>query len=521
MAQNPYAWKGHKPKQPVMRGALVAQAIEHLRRGAAVKITGARGMGKSVLLQQIASQLDEPGTRVVLIGSPPEEATVAGAVRDLAARLGIRDLSLPRMDDLLDRVLQGEVTRLVVLFDEADQYVAFGGAGDAFARAWFNKLEATRKARDPNFAVAFAGGLGLFYLEHELGSGIVGRAEDCSLDPFGPEEIAALASPFEQDGRPLDDTCLSVLRALSGGIPALVTYGLEQLWNAENPTASALEPVFGTFREQYASFIQAIYNSISRQGQIDAPRRVLGVVRQQAGAVALQRLREACFAEGERETIDPKQALKLLRAAGLIRIEGSTLADPVVAWPIASILNLPETPAASGDPLDRLVQDVSAVLSNLRRFGRDFHREGALLHEEVFSSLIAVGLRLLGWVDTEREPVQSAGYPDIKVRLTQPGLAGHTLIETKIWPRNDYKDIQKQVEDYRVADSRHGVAVMLGVRGAAGWPEDYEKSCFAGRDFKRLPTPPDLVGRWQVLTTDSDGQAWITDHLLVQIPKRD
>jgi hypothetical protein len=80
-----------------------------------------------------------------MVESPPEEATILGAVRDLAARLGVRDLSPPRLDDLLDRVLQGKVTRLVAIFDEADQYVTFGGGSGedaAFAKSWFNKLEA-------------------------------------------------------------------------------------------------------------------------------------------------------------------------------------------------------------------------------------------------------------------------------------------------------------------------------------------------------------------------------------------
>ncbi|XXY53951.1 hypothetical protein WME91_22700 [Sorangium sp. So ce269] len=92
-------------------------------------------MGKSVLLQQIHAlllQQDAPGTRVLLVPGPPEEPTVAGAVRDLASKLGVRDLSAPRMDDLLE----GNVTRLVVLFDEADQYVTAGeGERGAFARS--------------------------------------------------------------------------------------------------------------------------------------------------------------------------------------------------------------------------------------------------------------------------------------------------------------------------------------------------------------------------------------------------
>jgi hypothetical protein len=236
----------------------------------------------------------------------------------------------------------------------------------------------------------------------------------------------------------------------------------------------------------------------------------------------MQRLRDVCASRDDRVTIDPEQALKLLRAAGLVRVEGSMSADPVAAWPIASILNLPETPASSGNPIERLVQDVSSVLANVRRFGRDFHGKDGLLHEDLYSSLIGVGLRLLGWLDTDREAIQAAGYTDVKVHLrTRPGLDGHVIIETKIWRGNDYnKNIQKQLDDYRVSDTRHGIAVTLGTRSAEGWPETYEQTCLAGRSFERLEAPPDILGRWRVRRTDPDGREWLTDHLLAQISKR-
>jgi hypothetical protein len=69
-------------------------------------------------------------------------------------------------------------------------------------------------------------------------------------------------------------------------------------------------------------------------------------------------------------------------------------------------------------------------------------------------------------------------------------------------------------------ESRHGLAVTLGTRDAAGWPEAYEQTCLAGRSFEQLPTPSELVGRWRVHATLADGKEWLTDHLLVQIPKR-
>jgi hypothetical protein len=520
---NPYAWQLDNPRRAVPRGGMVNEVVEHLRRGAAVKVIGGRGMGKSVLLKQIEARLrQEPGTSVVRVPGPPEEATVPGAVHDLAARLGVRDLSSRRMDELLERVLVGDVMRIVVLCDEADDYVA-DGARAGFARSWFNKLEVTRKEYDGSFDVVFAGGLGLFYLAHEIGSGIVSRAESCVLDPFSFDEMAELAAPFAEDGRPLDEACLVTIEALSGGSPALATYGMEELWREVTPGVHALERIFGLFRERSADFIREVRASVSQRGRLDAPWRVLEVVRENAGAVPSRQLREACVPRDEEQvSIDPEQALKLLRAAGLVRLDGSPFADPVQARPVASILNLPEMAAGTGEPIERFVQDVAAIVANLHRFGRDFHEEDGLLHEELYSSVIAVGLRLLGWRETDREAIQAAGFADIKVRLvTKPGLDGHVIVEAKIWRSREHnEDIQKQVDDYRIAETLHGVAVTLGERGVARWPEVYEEWCLGGLSFERLQTPRDLVGRWLVKATDADGRVRLTDHLLVQIPKR-
>ncbi len=360
-------------------------------------------MGKSVLLQDIEARLAaEHGTRVVLVPGPPEDATVPGAVQDLALRLGIRDLERPRMDDLIERVVTGSIQRFVALFDEVDQYVTAGGEAEvAFTRSWFNRLEVMRKQYDGMFDVVFAGGLGLFFLEREIGSGIVSRAEPCLLTPFSLAEIAQLSEPFAGDGRPLDERCLETLLALSGGSPALVTYGLESLWNLPAPAARDLERAFGAFRHRHADFLRAISASISQRGRLNAPWRVLECVRESAGALSRTRLREACAAvDGERIQIDPEQALDLLGAAGLVSVEGSPLADPVAAWPVASILNLPEVPAAAGrgGAAERLIEDLCAVLRHMRRFGRDFHDRDGLVEEQVLSSLIAVGLMMRGWI---------------------------------------------------------------------------------------------------------------------------
>ena len=46
---------------------------------------------------------------------------------------------------------------------------------------------------------------------------------------------------------------------------------------------------------------------------------------------------------------------------------------------------------------------------------------------------------------------------------------------------------QRQIDDYRMADTRLGIApVPLGARREEGWREQYEEWCLAGRDFEPL-----------------------------------
>ena len=173
------------------------------------------------------------------------------------------------------------------------------------------------------------------------------------------------------------------------------------------------------------------------------------------------------------------------------------------------------------DPVERLVKDVASILGQLHRFSRDFWKGNDLLEEQAFSSMLAVGMRLLGWRAVDREVVQAAGFLDVRVEVEREGGArGHVIIEMKIWPRHDYDKIQDQIDAYRVADTLHGIAVTIGTRAVAGWARDYRDRCLASETVTELPTPPDLVGHWRVERRDSNGAMFQTDHYLVQMPKR-
>lgn len=520
---NPYRWDLDRPEHHVPREELHAEVARALLRGKAVRIVGGRGTGKTVLLRELERSLrQEPGTRVVRLREPPLEPSEAAALADLADRLGLSEDPPRSLEALLARVCPDDDSRLVLLLDEADQYVQFADrdhVNASFVRAWTNRLEAQRKESNGRLGIVIAGGLGLLFLAHELGSALVGRAEQVILHPFTRAEMEELASPFTWRGNPLDDATLDTFYVLTGGHPALLTFGFEHLWDEPAPSPRAAERIFGDFRDRHGDFLRQVQAAISRRGMIEAPLHALRLVHQYAGAVPMARLRDACATDPPAHIIDPDQALRLLEAAGLIRVEGTPLADPVAAWPVASILNLPERPAETGSVVERAAADVAAVLACLHRFGLDFYRDDKLLHEEVFSSVLATGLRLVGWQHVERESLQKGGFADVKVLVERPSLQGHVLVEVKKWSNDDAPDVQKQVYDYRTAETLGAVVVMIAASSDAVKPDAYEKRCLAGVTFERLPEPSDLRASWRVAPPGQSG-TFQTVHLLVEMPRR-
>jgi hypothetical protein len=523
VAEKPYRWDQDHPAVSVARPQLLGPLLEDVRAGRAVRLVGGRGMGKSVLLEQLREELaSDASVRAVLVPGPPEAFTVTACVEALGVSLWGERTTGILFDDLVIRPQDEHVGLLVLLFDEVEQYVsrAAGAPNDGLGRRWFNFLETRRKNLRGFLGIVAAGGVGLLYLERALGSSLVSRASSVLLTPFDRDELRRLAEPFERDGRALNEPILATILALSGGNPALATYALEHAWTEPSPRVEHIQAAFAAFRAKNGAFVRDVWRSICEPAVLDAPGRVLDVVRARAGVVPRAELLGACEPRGESVRIELQQALQILGAAGFVAMEGSDAADPVLVHAVSSVLNLPERPASEGDPVERLLADVAAVLGQLHRFGRDFHGDRDLLREEVFSSVLAVGLVLLGWQETDREAVQKGGYTDVRVRLRQPGMTGHVVLEVKLWGRNDYETIQRQLDDYWVSDTLHGVAVMLGKRDSVGWNRDYEQACLPPGDFLALETPQDLVGRWRVELPDGSGAPRRTDHFLVQLPKR-
>ncbi len=85
----------------------------------------------------------------------------------------------------------------------------------------------------PDLGVLAAGSLGIFVVRDVLGSSFLSRALHVRLRPFDRSTASGLTVQFEAEGRSLTEEVLDVLQLATGGIPALLTFGLQTLWTIE------------------------------------------------------------------------------------------------------------------------------------------------------------------------------------------------------------------------------------------------------------------------------------------------
>ncbi len=380
---NPFDWQSHNPRVELPRPD-VERLAKTLARGGSAVLLGGRGMGKSVTLQQIRRVLEEDGsTRVVLIPSPPPELTVRACLDRLALHLKVATGALDSrmlIDAYLDR--RDVPQRLVLLFDEFDRYAEKGEpSATPPGRGFFNDLEATR--RDvPGLGVMAAGSLGVFVVRDILGSSFLSRALHVRLRPFELAETAALARPFAERGQPLGEPVLDVLQLATGGIPALLTFGLQELWQlAEPPTESDVTAVYSAFSRDHAAYLQDLMRSVTDPRLSEAPRRVLDHIRQTTGRLKRSELEAVMTPTNGPLALELIDVLQLLEASGLIHVDGSLFHDnPVRARPITSLLDLPERCEEDDRLAVLLRRDLTALLAKLHRGSVDLAEAVALEH---------------------------------------------------------------------------------------------------------------------------------------------
>ncbi len=494
-------------------------------------ILGGRGMGKSVLLRQIqAAAAAFPETRVDLFAAPPAELTAEDCLEALSRSLGVEAGgalgALEILNQYRARHPQGS---LILLFDEFDRYAQSAAvpASRSAGRQFFNNLETARREL-PWVGIAAAGSIGVFVFRDVLGSSFLARAEQFRLASFGRAEIAELARPFAEAGRALGEDALDALFLASGGIPALVTFGLQELWDdrAGRPAADLIPEIFSSFRERHREFLRDIEQSFSDPSLSEAPQRVRELVLERGGPVPRADLERVCQSAESTLKLDVLDVLHLLSVSGLIRLEGSPANDdPVAVWPVISIVSLPQASSAGSDLRERFLNDLKELLGWIHAGSADFFRpadrdsEERLVHEKEFSGALFVAFRAKGW-QVDREAQQGAGRTDLKLRRN--GGRETVIVEVKIWGRNDFQEVHQQIESYWATETVAGAVVMLTDREIQDWPATYRSKCIPpGVLPTAIPadnSPIQAQLRYSSLTPD--GLRLQLDHFLLRLRRR-
>jgi hypothetical protein len=521
---NPYDWQRHIPQVEVLRDELDAVA-EGLLQGSSFVVLGGRGMGKSVFLRQLTARLaGASDTRVVLFKAPPTRLSVEDCFAELARGLGVTAPQARHCEELFEAFFAqpGAPHRVVLLYDELDRYAPFEGAraADPPGRLFFNDLELARREL-PGLGILAAGSIGIFLFRDLFGSSFLSRATRLRLRPLDRASLDVLTVPFAERRTSMAGA-LDAVHLATGGIPALATYALQELWTLAAPSERQVTRLFVAFRDAHEEYLGDLLDSFSDARLSEAPQRVLELIRQGGGEVDPRDLEEACRQGASPLRLKVLDVLHLLEATGLIRLLGSpSVDDPVLVRPVASFLNFP-TGSGRATFQQRLATDQATLLEKLHVASADFFRPGKsgkqLVPESVFAAFLSLGLELLGW-QSEREAQSAAGRTDLKLRRN--GGAERAIVEVKIWGRNDYQHVQQQVESYATVGVAAAFVVQITDRELPDWEASYRKSCLVGLDAEEVTTEGSPIRcRFRVRSTSEDSLSVEVDHLLLRLSRR-
>ncbi len=525
---SPYNWQSHSPRVQIPR-ADVGRVADLLANNGSAVVMGGRGMGKSVFLGQLKATLErDPGLRVVHVPGPPAELTVEACMSHLSQVLGAPRPNLFYSLDMFKQYFAGDEApeRLVLLFDEFDRYA---GKKDESAyppgRGFFNDLEASRRSL-PQLGILATGSIGVFVFRDVLGSSFLARALHLRLRPFERADVEVLTRPFADRGETLTDDVLDALMLATGGIPAVLTYGLQQLWQrSDTPVECDVAEVYARFQEEHGEYLRDLLGALREPRLSEAPQRVWDYIQRHAGRIERQALAAALGAPSGVLDLDVTDVLHLLEAVGVVRLESSAIRDdPVTVYPIAGLLNLPGASSPVADPGEHFRRDLRTLLEKLHRSSADFFRPGdargdkRLVPESVFAAHLALGFDLLGW-RAEREAQRGAGRTDLVLRRN--GASEVVVVEVKIWGRNDFRDAQQQVESYWTAEVKAGAVVQITDAELPDWTERYRRECLADGEVDEQPVADSPIRAALTCTSSTtDGVPVRVDHFLLRLPRR-
>jgi energy-coupling factor transporter ATP-binding protein EcfA2 len=526
-SSNPYDWQHHEPAVEVPR-TLVQSVVAELLQGAGAVVIGGRGMGKSVLLRQVRGALESSGpVRVVSSPSPPQSLSAQDCLETLAEQLDEPVAGLRTSHELCERYFRRRKSeRLVLLYDEFDRYArAPAPNAPVPGRLFFNDLETARRSF-PQLGILAVGTLGVFVFRDVLGSSFLSRAARFWMRPFTDDEARRLALPFAERGQALADDVLATLVLAGGGNPALLTYGLQELWPVASPSERDVAHAYTRFQTRYGEFLSDVVEAFSDPALSRIPQRVWELIRARPGEIERATIEEVCRTSGGALRLTVADVLQLLEAAGVVRIDGSAISDdPLVVYPVAGLLGLPAISPPAPGFAERLWRDLATLLAQLFAASADFFRPGAkagqkrLVPESVFTAFLALGLGLLGW-QVEREAQQAAGRTDLKLRRN--GSAEVGIVEVKIWGRPGSEDAHRQVAGYWTPDVAAGAVVMLTDADISDWPEAYRRKCLEPRGVavEEVASPQSATrARFRASSLTPEGLSFRVEHFLVRLPR--
>jgi hypothetical protein len=411
----------------------------------------------------------------------------------------------------------------VLLFDEFDRYAEKGGpSAQPPGRGFFNDLEASRRSL-PQLGLLAVGSIGIFIFRDVLGSSFLSRALHMRLRPLVRTDAEALTTPFVERGAPLSEEVLDALFLASGGIPAILTYGLQQLWKLEGDvTTRDVTAIYKDFEEKHEEYLLDLLRALMDPRFSDAPLGVLERIRQGPGRIARSELEKALGNPSGVLKLSLSDALRLLEAVGAVRLESSVVYDnPLTVHPIPSLLNLSRGSAVEGDLRADFLRDLTSLLAKLHRSSVDFFRSGGrLVPESVFAAHLGLGFELLGW-RSEREAQRGAGRTDLLLRRN--GDTQVVVLEVKLWGRNDYREAHRQVESYWTDDVAAGAVVQITDAEIPDWEERYRRECLdpLGLTTEEQPVAGSpLRARFHCASSTDDGLDVRVDHFLLRLPRR-
>lgn len=549
--QNPYDWTSENPKQLVHRKALLERVKGAVLEGeGVVLLLGARGMGKSTFLADLERELrGESELALIAFSEPPlpsgSQLVAGDMLEDLLGKLlesarghGRQDAAfevklrkqrdLRAIFDAYFAELNDVVDRLVLIYDELDQYAKTPTVG----RNFFDSLESARKKMNRQLVVVAAGGLSMLALRTVFGSSMFSRAERGVFEPFQEGELDELAEPLRERAGGLPEDVLPTLRVLSGGNAALATYGLQKLWQVEKPSFVELTQAFDQFSDKHPDFLPSIQNAIFDFSESKAPYHVWHKLLHSNDRITQYELESIRRDMKVEALLQGQDLFDMLRASGLVLMSDSAWReDPILATVVPSILSLSLEQTLSRQQLEpgrqcqslreQLRADLVEMLHEIYRMAPAFYRSGGkqakeIMPEAAFAAAIAMGLKSLGW-KTSIEATSGAGIADIKASHNRFGEQ-EAIIEVKIWPRNDYKEIHAQVVSYFV----RGVTAMATVMIAAkppGWRSEYEEYCLTGK-VNGQPTHRSLEPPLDEGYFEARWGEHVVEHFLLRLPSR-